>query len=129
MNQPSDQSTTQIEREVEQTRAEVERDSEELRRKLNPGELFNDMGRQLGGREFLENLRRQATENPLAVVLVGIGLAWLILGRGRARHRAENERESLASPEYDEDSYSRRRANEVAPAGEGLGGSVAPGAV
>jgi hypothetical protein len=85
----SDQSSAELEREAEAARARVSDTAESIRQKLSAGQLideFSDMftrGDLAGG---LKNLKSQASENPLPVALVGLGLAWLALGKGTSGH-------------------------------------------
>ena len=76
-------SSEQLERQTEQSRADVEHTIDELRARLTPGQLVDEILSYTrdGGREFTSNLGRQVTSNPLPVVLIGAGLAWFLLGR------------------------------------------------
>lgn len=76
-------SSEQLERQTEQSRAEVEMTIDELRARLTPGQLIDEVLSYTrdGGRQFTSNLGRQVTDNPLPVVLMGAGLAWFLLGR------------------------------------------------
>ncbi len=76
-------STEQLERETEQARARLADSLEELRARMTPGQIvdqLSDYVRNGGGAEFVSNLRDQTVRNPLALGLVGTGLAWLMLG-------------------------------------------------
>lgn len=87
-------STDQIEREVEQTRAELAQTADELRDRLSVGQMFNEAGRMLrtsGGADFMRNLGRQVADNPLPVLLIGIGLVWLMTSGGQRRSRPDRE--------------------------------------
>src|SRR5688572_23392429 len=76
-------SSEQLERQTEQSRADVEQTIDELRARLTPGQLVDEILSYTrdGGWEFTSNLGRQVTTNPLPVVLIGAGLAWFLLGR------------------------------------------------
>lgn len=94
-------STQEIEREVEQTRAEIDQTARELRDKFTVGELVDEASRMFGAREgseFFSNLGRQVRENPIPVLLVGIGLVWLMASSGRPRYRPEYELEPYGEP-------------------------------
>lgn len=82
-------SSAEIEREVERSRAQVETTLDELRERTTPGQLFEqalDYARRSGGPEFFRNLGEAVRDNPLPVLLIGSGIAWLMLsGGGRAR--------------------------------------------
>jgi hypothetical protein len=80
------QSTQQIERDVERTRAEIEDTVDALRDKMSIGQIVDEVSHYLrdsGGTEMASNLAAQARANPMALGLVGIGLAWLMSGRGQ----------------------------------------------
>lgn len=79
-------STREIERDVERTRSDIEDTVEALRDKMSLGQIVDEAGRYLrnsGGTEAMHNLAAQARANPLPLVLVGVGLAWLMSGRGQ----------------------------------------------
>jgi hypothetical protein len=79
-------STRQIERDVERTRAEIEDTVDALRDKMSIGQIVDEVSHYLrdsGGSEMVSNLSAQARANPMALGLVGIGLAWLMSGRGQ----------------------------------------------
>jgi hypothetical protein len=91
----------QLERETEQTRAELAETLEELRARVTPGYLFDellDYARNSTGGEFFDNLKRQVAGNPLPVSVMGAGLAWLMLANGRsARAASAPVQDDLAS--------------------------------
>jgi hypothetical protein len=67
----------QLERETEQTRAEISSTLDELRACMTPGHVLDQMVDRVSGgtgAAFMRNL------NPLPVTLIGAGLAWLMLG-------------------------------------------------
>lgn len=76
-------STDQIEREVEMTRANVEETVEALKDKMTVGEIFDEASHYLRSTELMSNLGAQARANPIPLVLIGVGLAWLMSGRGQ----------------------------------------------
>ena len=78
----------QLERETEMTRAEIVGALTELRERMTPGRIVDeafDFARDGRAGQFVRNLGRQAADNPIPVVLIGAGLAWLMMG-GRAAH-------------------------------------------
>jgi hypothetical protein len=84
-------SNAQLEREAEQTRAELANTLHELRERISPGQLLDqgiDFAKDSGGGEFVRNLGRQMTANPLPVFLIGAGMAWLMLASGRGARSA-----------------------------------------
>ena len=76
-------SSEQLRREAEQSRAQVAGTLEELRARITPGQVVDqlvDYAGDSGAGEFFRNLGRQAVNNPLPVALLGAGLAWLMFG-------------------------------------------------
>jgi len=79
-------STREIERDVERTRSDIEDTVAALREKMSLGQIVDEATHYLrdsGGNEALSNLAAQARANPMPLALVGIGLAWLMSGRGQ----------------------------------------------
>lgn len=79
-------STHEIERDVERTRSDIEDTVEALREKMSLGQIVDEAGRYFrnsGGSEAMSNLAAQAKANPMPLALIGIGLAWLMSGRGQ----------------------------------------------
>src|SRR5579871_986286 len=77
-----------LEREAEARRIELAETFEELRSRATPGHVVNklvDYASESGGADFFRNLRDQTVANPLALGLVGAGLAWLMMSNGRDR--------------------------------------------
>ncbi len=74
----------QLEREAEATRAQIAATLDELRSRIRPGQVVDqlvDYARDSGGADFLRNFGRQVAGNPIPVALVGAGLAWLMMAR------------------------------------------------
>ena len=94
----------QLEREAEQTRAEIASMLEELRSRMTPGQIVDqmlDFARDSTGGQFFHNLRRQVTENPVPVTLMGAGLAWFLLsGRNGTRRAVAREGRDLPDADY-----------------------------
>jgi hypothetical protein len=134
-------STTQIEREIEQTRTEIEGTLAALRAKMSVGEVVEEVSRQFrssGGPELVRNFGRQVKENPLPLALIGAGLAWLMIGpslrNGRVHYAHEHELEPYDldeeyDPDYEYDPYTGTRAGQLPPTGAGpsVGAATAPG--
>jgi hypothetical protein len=96
----------QLERETERTRAHIAETLDELRARMTPGQVVDqllDYANDSSGGMFVSNLRRQVVNNPLPVTLVGAGLAWLALSR-RSRPPARRGNGSIrqASAEWSE---------------------------
>jgi ElaB/YqjD/DUF883 family membrane-anchored ribosome-binding protein len=76
----------QLEHEADATRGRIEDTLAELRRRLSPGLLMDDVlgfAKESGGGEFVRNLGREISANPLPVALMGAGLAWLMAAQAR----------------------------------------------
>jgi hypothetical protein len=75
-----------LEREAEARRAQLAETFDELRTRVTPGHVVDrlvDYATESGGADFFRNLRDQAVANPLALGIIGAGLAWLMLSTGR----------------------------------------------
>ena len=75
-----------LEREAEARRAQLAQTFDELRARVTPGHVLDrlvDYATDSGGSDFFRNLRDQTVANPLALGIVGAGLAWLMLSNGR----------------------------------------------
>lgn len=77
----------QLEREAERRRTDVASSITELRERLRPGRLTDDVlsyaGNQTG--ELLNTFGKQVAANPVPALLIGAGIAWLAFGGGRER--------------------------------------------
>ncbi|WP_369062395.1 DUF3618 domain-containing protein [Caulobacter sp. 73W] len=73
----------EIEREVEETRSDLDRTVEALKDKMSPGQLIDELTSAFkgsGSSQMAANLGAQVRDNPLAVAMIGAGFAWLMLG-------------------------------------------------
>lgn len=80
MNRPSEE----IERDVEAARDDLDRTVEALKDKMTPGQLFDEVARSFkggGGSEMISNLGAQVKENPMALAMIGAGMAMLMVGK------------------------------------------------
>jgi len=70
-----------LERDVAEERARVDATLDEIQRRLTPGQLVDEVLRQGRGTstEFVANLGRTLSANPIPTALVGVGLLWLLL--------------------------------------------------
>lgn len=87
--------TTRIERDLEETRARLDATIGALQQKLSPGQLLDQSLAYLkesGGGEFAHNLKANVQTHPMPVALIGIGLAWLMMGGGSAGQPAAQPR-------------------------------------
>ena len=96
----SEKSTTELERDAETTRAHIADTAESIRNKMSPGQLIDEFAGMFSGGDgaaALSNMKGQIRDNPLAVTMVGAGLAWLILGQG-ASTTSQGEASFAKSP-------------------------------
>jgi hypothetical protein len=73
----------QLEREAEQNRVRLAETLDELRARVTPGQVLDQLIDYFGdgaGGEIVRNLGQQVRGNPLSVAVVGAGLAWLMIG-------------------------------------------------
>ncbi|MBP0446966.1 DUF3618 domain-containing protein [Roseomonas sp. SSH11] len=91
---PGDKSSRQIETEVERTRADVSGTLDALRDRLSPSQMMDqaidqiaDYARGSGGADFARNLGTAVRDNPLPVMLIGAGIAWMLLSKNEPRSR------------------------------------------
>jgi ElaB/YqjD/DUF883 family membrane-anchored ribosome-binding protein len=73
----------QLERETEEARTSLSNSLDELRSRITPGQLIDQLtdGLKDGAPgEFARNLKDHAVKNPLPVAVMGISLAWMMLG-------------------------------------------------
>jgi Protein of unknown function (DUF3618) len=76
----------QLEREAEGVRSELSGSLAELRFRLTPGQIVDqltDYAREGPAADFLNNLAREIRETPMPVLLIAIGIAWLVLATNR----------------------------------------------
>jgi ElaB/YqjD/DUF883 family membrane-anchored ribosome-binding protein len=81
-------SAAEIEREVQQSRADIEHTLDAIQERLSPGQLVDQtLGYFRGGRgaDFARNLGDSIAQNPMPVALMGVGLAWMMFGQRSAR--------------------------------------------
>lgn len=73
----------ELEKEAERRRAEMAETAEQLRAKLTPGQLVDEIAHNFRDGDMgkaLSNLKTQVRDNPLALALVGAGMACLVAG-------------------------------------------------
>jgi cell division septum initiation protein DivIVA len=86
-------SSAELEREVEAQRHRLEQTIVEIQSRLSPGQLIDQAlsYTKHGGGKFATNLGHSVTANPLPATLLGISLAWLMVG-GRNGSAYEHDR-------------------------------------
>jgi hypothetical protein len=94
-----------LEREAEGVRSELAGSLAELRFRLTPGQIvdqFTDYAREGPAAEFLNNLAREIRVNPMPVLLIVIGIAWLVLATNRQSGIASRFDRNAATAPRDE---------------------------
>jgi hypothetical protein len=95
----------QLEREAEKTRWLLSETLEELRGRLTLGRVIDqliDNAREGPAAEVFHNLGREVRENPMPLVLIGIGIAWLMVASNRSsRAMIATARDSVARKTVD----------------------------
>jgi len=76
--------SAQLEHEVEEQRQRIENRIGEIRDRLSPGQLVDELlsYTKNGGQHFAANLGQTVSNNPLPATLLGISLIWLMSGQG-----------------------------------------------
>ncbi len=80
--------TDRLEKEAESHRSNLDATFDAIRDRLSVGQIVDEFSGYLKegqGADTVKNLGRQVRDNPLALGLVGAGLAWLFLGDGARR--------------------------------------------
>ena len=97
-------SSAELEREVNDQRNRVEARIGEIKERLSPGQLVDELlsYSKEGGNKFAVNLGQQLTANPLPAALVGVGLAWLIGANATA---AVSQQQAAPRSSRDDDEY------------------------
>lgn len=107
---PGSRSAAEIEREVDAERAKVSRTIDALQDKMSVGSVMDQFVQVMGthGGDVARNLGRQVRDNPLPLLLTGIGLAWLMAGGGPRRDDDDdylNDEDLRASGRYRRTAY------------------------
>ena len=86
-----------LERETEETRAELESTLDELRSRITPGQLvdqFMDRAREGNAGAFVRNFGQQVSANPIPVAVIGVGLAWLMMASKQPKAKPDHSHRS-----------------------------------
>jgi ElaB/YqjD/DUF883 family membrane-anchored ribosome-binding protein len=96
--------TDRIEDDVNQSRHRLNETLSELGSKLSPGQMLDEGLGLLRGQagHFAGKLGRQVRDNPLPVLLIGAGIAWLVVANRQAASSSDVDRE-------EEEAYHQRR--------------------
>lgn len=87
----------QLERQADLTRAQLADTLEELRVRISPSQVVDelmDYTREGGAAEIARNLGRDVRAHPLSMALVAAGLGWLFLENARPARVGDGEQES-----------------------------------
>jgi hypothetical protein len=116
--------SAQLEREVAEQRRRVENRIGEIRERLSPGQLVDEVLSYTkdGGMNFASGLGHTITANPLPAALLGISLVWLMSGKGtnpmaHAEHRPAHRHE----PEYPYATTSGGRMRRISHGADDMG--------
>lgn len=80
-----EKSSSSLERDAERVRADIANTADHLKAKMSPGQLMDevvDYFKDGDVNQMVANIKHQVRDNPLALALVGGGLAWLMMGSG-----------------------------------------------
>ena len=96
--------TDRIEADVQQSRHRLNDTLSELGSKLSPGQMLDEGLGLLQGQagQFAGKLGRQVRDNPLPILLVGAGIAWLVVS---SRQSAANRLERDSEEQYHQRRY------------------------
>ncbi len=89
----------QLERQVDEARAHLSQTVDALGAQLSPGQLIDQvfsMTKEQGG-EFAAKLGQQAKDNPLALILTGVGMTWLMAGSGPSTDKLHQQLQRASS--------------------------------
>ena len=131
MNQKTE-SPEMLERQIAETRAEIDVTLDAIQQKLSPGRILDqvfDYTKENGG-AFAGNLGRSVRDNPVPMTLLGIGLGWLMFAGGRRDGYSRydySDRHGYGYAETGEEGYVNRGdagASEPVEARESIGQKV-----
>ena len=114
-NANGQKSSAEIEREVSNQRSRLEARIGEIRERLSPGQLIDEVLRYTkdGGGQYLTNLGRQITANPLPAALVGVGLTWLIASNANGAASLEPANRDLWADDDEDFPYATANSGTV----------------
>ncbi|MBA2780269.1 DUF3618 domain-containing protein [Billgrantia kenyensis] len=92
----------ELEEEIRRSRAHLDDTLHELESRLSPPSIKQSVKRHLprsngAGAGFLRNLGRSIRENPLPVLVTGVGLGWLLVSQLRTGSRGQRRADALAT--------------------------------
>jgi hypothetical protein len=91
--------SAQLERETQSSRDQLADTLDELRARITPGEVVNQLvgyAQDTTGGLFFQHLKQQVANNPLPVAVMAAGFAWLMLGKGVSASRIRQSTVTVA---------------------------------
>jgi hypothetical protein len=85
MENSSEKSSADIQREIDDDRKKIEARIGAIQERMSPGQLVDEVlahANGSGGGEYVSNLGKALKDNPLPVALMGVSLTWLIAKQG-----------------------------------------------
>ena len=101
------QSSHDIEHDVEETRARMAETLDELRARMSPGQMLDevlDYAKGSGGGRMMQNLGRTLQDNPAPLLVIGAGIAWMMAAArpgGRSYSPGTDQRRFGDGPDRD----------------------------
>ncbi len=97
MSDNKDYSPREIESDIERERAALGSTLDDLQERFSLDAIVRQIGEGLkdNGADIGRSVSRSVKDNPLALTLTGVGLAWLIMGQGRSK---QSEHTALPAP-------------------------------
>lgn len=96
-----EKSAAQIEREIDQTRAEIDETLDSIFTRLTPGDLFEQTVDYLRTSHGFARFGATLRDNPVPAVLAAFSIGWLLIAAMRSRpERFEPARTPLPAPDY-----------------------------
>ena len=92
MRHHEDESSSDLEREVAAQRAEISGTLGEIKERLSPGELLDEVLRNARIRDAVSGIGSAIGRNPLPVVLIGVGALWLAVSSSQPERPPANHR-------------------------------------
>lgn len=117
-------STEQLEQDAEGHRANVENTLDRLKDRMSVDQMVSDVGRFLGMSDpsaGLRNLGNHVKSNPVAIGMVGAGLAWLALGGRRTNKPPTQWSQREWQGRGQDNAWEKRVADLTGKAGDQLG--------
>ena len=103
---PGNKTPEQIEAEVEATRSRLSHTLDEIQDRMAPGEIFEQavsFARDNGAADMARNLARDVRDNPVPLLLIGAGVAWIAMSGARGKTRTVYRDRYVADRDYDVD--------------------------